>query len=259
MGSITAVSERAGIQTRNKMLESELMPWGECRNRRVGMGVGLKEWLGVSWSFRQRFPFCPSWANSVPSSLAAAWERHSGPFPLLSSSPLSLDSGSISESDFTWPRPFCANCKALFFVIIIFFGIQKSLDRKIGAGGWRNLFPSPCESHYRAVRDRAHACVRTDGPTPFPAPWKSASSCQPGAGPAEVMQTRPHGEAFFNQGSCPPSPNPLPSGACSFTWGGGSFMVAANTAGVRAWCSRLRSEESFLAGSGPSGLVWTCS
>lgn len=104
------------------MLESGLVPWGEGAHRRGGGGIeGVAR--GKS-PFRQRFSFSPSWAMSVTLRPGS---------PLLSSSPLSLDSGSISESDFTWPGPFCANCKALFFVIIIFFfffGIQNLLTGK---------------------------------------------------------------------------------------------------------------------------------
>lgn len=93
---------------------------GLCPGDRVhieGERVALKRWPGASWSFRQRFSFNPSWAKSVPLRPGS---------PVLSSSPLSLDSGSISGSDFTWPGPFCANCKALFFVIIIFFFFLES-------------------------------------------------------------------------------------------------------------------------------------
>lgn len=136
------------------MLESGLVPWGEGAHRRGGGGIeGVAR--GKS-PFRQRFSFSPSWAMSVALRPGS---------PLLSSSPLSLDSGSISESDFTWPGPFCANCKALFFVIIIFFFFfwnPKSLDRKIGAGGWRGLFPPPCESHYGlSGPEPTHVCAQT--------------------------------------------------------------------------------------------------
>lgn len=88
----------------------------------------------------------------------------------------------------------------------------------------------------RAVRDGAHACVRTDGPAPFPAPWKSASSCQPGAGPADVMQTRPRWGELFNQGSCPPSPNPASIRCLPFHLGWGLLHGGCKDSRARwAW------------------------
>lgn len=122
------------------------------------------------------------------------------------------------------------------------------------------MFPPPCESHYGAVQDGAHACVHTDGPTPFPAPWKSVSSCQAGAGPAGGNANQAAGgSTFFNQDSCPRSPSPASIRYLLFH-SGWWLLCGYGTARAVAWWSRGREgwsgEASWLVQAPPWSSGW---
>lgn len=108
-GSKAAVHEGVGIWTMSQMLESGLMTsasptcgGGGAQREGVAVGGGTEGMARLSCSFRQGIPLCPS----------GAWDRCPGSSPLLFlPAPLSRDSGSISESDFTQLGPFVQTAK----------------------------------------------------------------------------------------------------------------------------------------------------